>query len=118
MVDTIRKASYYYTTAPDKPGEGARLLQALRNAVVNLLAFHAFPSARKYQADFVPADASPAARLASLRRQSRATIRRYRGVGRALDAPRAACEAAPALRRRPLAPTAPGRRACGLPFFF
>ena len=57
MPDTIRKVSYYYTTAPDKPGEGARLLQALRNAGVNLLAFHAFPSARKSQADFVPADA-------------------------------------------------------------
>ena len=58
MADTIRKVSYYYTTAPDKPGEGARLLQALRNAGVNLLAFHAFPSARKSQADFVPADAA------------------------------------------------------------
>src|SRR5216117_2808326 len=58
MADTIRKVNYYYTTAPDKPGEGARLLQALRNAGVNLLAFHAFPSARKSQADFVPADAS------------------------------------------------------------
>ncbi len=52
MPDTIRKVNYYYTTAPDKPGEGARLLQALRNAGVNLLAFHAFPSARKSQADF------------------------------------------------------------------
>src|SRR5207237_454086 len=58
MADTIRKVSYYYTTAPDKPGEGARLLQALRNAGVNLLAFHAFPSARKSQADFVPAGAA------------------------------------------------------------
>ena len=58
MADTIRKVNYYYTTAPDKPGEGARLLQALRNAGVNLLAFHAFPSARKSQADFVPADAT------------------------------------------------------------
>jgi hypothetical protein len=56
--DTIRKVSYYYTTVPDKPGEGAKILQALRNAGVNLLAFHAFPSARKSQADFVPADAA------------------------------------------------------------
>ncbi|MGH7548851.1 MAG: hypothetical protein ACREMM_11845 [Gemmatimonadales bacterium] len=56
MADTIRRVSYYYTTAPDKPGEGARLLQALRNAGVNLLAFHAFPRARKSQADFVPSD--------------------------------------------------------------
>jgi prephenate dehydratase len=58
MPDTIRKVSYYYTTVPDKPGEGAKMLQALRNAGVNLLAFHAFPSARKSQADFVPVDAA------------------------------------------------------------
>jgi prephenate dehydratase len=58
MAETIRKVSYYYTTIPDKPGEGARLLEALRGAGVNLLAFHAFPSARKAQVDFVPADAA------------------------------------------------------------
>ncbi len=64
MADTIRKVSYYYTTAPDKAGEGARLLQVLRNAGVNLLAFHAFPSARKSQLDFVPSDASALAAAA------------------------------------------------------
>ena len=57
MADTIRKVNYFYTTAPDKPGEGARVLEALRRAGINLLAFHAFPSARKSQLDFVPADA-------------------------------------------------------------
>jgi prephenate dehydratase len=70
MADTIRKVSYYYTTIPDKPGEGARLLEALRDAGVNLLAFHAFPSARKAQVDFVPADAaafSAAAKHAKIR---------------------------------------------------
>src|SRR5256712_10051036 len=56
MPDMIRQVDYYYTMAPDKAGEGARLLGALRNAGVNLLAFSAFPSARKSQADFVPAD--------------------------------------------------------------
>src|SRR5213595_46247 len=58
MAGTIRRVSYYYTTIPDKPGEGRRLLDALRSAGVNLLALHAFPSARKAQVDFVPADAS------------------------------------------------------------
>src|SRR5881409_2649229 len=58
MPDTIRRVSYFYTTISDKPGEGARLLQVLRTAGVNLLAFHAFPSARKSQVDFVPADAT------------------------------------------------------------
>ncbi|PYO41273.1 MAG: hypothetical protein DMD33_14440 [Gemmatimonadetes bacterium] len=57
MPDTIRRVSYYYTTISDKPGEGARLLETMRSAGVNLLAFHAFPSARKAQVDFVPADA-------------------------------------------------------------
>ncbi len=57
MTDSIRKVSYYYTTISDKPGEGARLLATLRSAGVNLLAFHAFPSARKAQVDFVPSDA-------------------------------------------------------------
>ena len=58
MADTIRKVSYYYTALSDKPGEGARLLRALRSAGVNLLALHAFPSARKAQVDFVPSDAT------------------------------------------------------------
>ncbi|MBI4345634.1 MAG: hypothetical protein HY553_02190 [Elusimicrobia bacterium] len=63
MTDMIRRVEYYYTTAPDKPGEGARLLGILKSAGVNLLAFTAFPSARKAQVDFVPAD--PAAFVAA-----------------------------------------------------
>lgn len=58
MADNIRLVDYYYTIAPDKPGEGARLLGSLRSAGVNLLAFSAFPSARKSQVDFVPADSA------------------------------------------------------------
>jgi hypothetical protein len=58
MADTIRKVSYYYTTISDKPGEGVRLLDVLKRAGVNLLALHAFPSARKAQVDLVPADAT------------------------------------------------------------
>ena len=55
-MDTVRRVDYYYTTAPDKPGEGARVLGVFRDAGVNLLAFHAFPSARRTQLDFVPQD--------------------------------------------------------------
>ena len=58
MADMIRKVDYYYTSAPDKPGGGARILGALRDAGVNLLAFTAFPSARRSQLDFVPADSA------------------------------------------------------------
>src|SRR5204863_414539 len=41
----------------DKPGAGAHIFGALRDAGVSLLAVHAFPSARKSQIDVVPADA-------------------------------------------------------------
>ena len=58
MADTIRKVTYFYTTISDKPGEGARLLETMRSNGVNLLACHAFPSARKAQVDFVPIDAA------------------------------------------------------------
>ncbi|MGH7529158.1 MAG: hypothetical protein ACREMN_02150 [Gemmatimonadales bacterium] len=58
MADTIRKMDYFYVTAPDKPGEGARVLGALRDAGVNLTAVHAFPSARRSQIDVVPADSA------------------------------------------------------------
>jgi len=57
MSEMVRKVDYYYTPASNKPGEGARLLDALRRAGVPLLAVHGFPSARKAQIDFVPIDA-------------------------------------------------------------
>jgi predicted amino acid-binding ACT domain protein len=58
MPDTIRVADYYYATTPDKAGEGARLLGALRDARTNLLAISAFPSQRKTQVDFIPSDSA------------------------------------------------------------
>jgi hypothetical protein len=44
--------------APDKAGEGARALQTLRDAGVNLLAFTGFPVGKRCQLDFVPEDPS------------------------------------------------------------
>ena len=58
MADTIRVVDYYYTTTPDKPGEGSRLLGILRGGRTNLLALSAFPSQRKTQVDFVPSDSA------------------------------------------------------------
>ena len=58
MPDTIRVVDYYYTTTPDKAGEGAKLLGVLRDARTNLLALSAFPSKRKTQVDFVPSDSA------------------------------------------------------------
>ena len=57
MAETIRLIDYYYIETPDKPGEGARILQGLRDAGVFLLAFSGFPKGRRAQLDFVPANA-------------------------------------------------------------
>jgi hypothetical protein len=54
MPDTIRKLDYFAAQIPDKPGEGARILQGLQTEGVNLLAFSGFPSGKKAQVDFVP----------------------------------------------------------------
>ena len=56
MPDTIRLVDYFYIQTSDKPGEGARILGTLRDADVNLLVFHAFPSGRRAQLVFVPSN--------------------------------------------------------------
>ena len=56
MAETIRRVDYFYVTAPNKPGEGARALSTLKEAGINLLAFSGFPSGRRSQIDFVPED--------------------------------------------------------------
>jgi hypothetical protein len=58
MPDAIRVVDYFYVTAPDKPGEGARVLNVLKEAGVNLVAFSAFPEGRRTQLDFFPADSA------------------------------------------------------------
>ncbi len=54
MADRIRKVAYYYTVVPNRPGAGAKILRALREAKVNLLAFSGFPEQGGAQLDFVP----------------------------------------------------------------
>lgn len=69
-METIRKVEYFAMDVADKPGEGARILGALRSAGVNLLAFTGFPSGRRAQIDFIPDDAvafKAAARRAGLK---------------------------------------------------
>ncbi len=58
MAETIRKVDYFAMDVPDKPGEGARVLGALADAGVNLLAFTGFPVGRRAQIDFIPEDAA------------------------------------------------------------
>jgi len=56
MSDIIRKVDYFYIKAANKPGEGARVLRALREEGINLLAFSGFPQGQKAQIDFIPED--------------------------------------------------------------
>jgi hypothetical protein len=58
MADTVRVVEYFYLTAPQKPGVGAAVLNELRQAGVNLLAFSGFPAGRGAQLDFIPEDAA------------------------------------------------------------
>jgi len=65
MADQIRRVDYYYVEVPDKPGEGVRILGALKEAGVNLLSFTAFPSAKgKTQIDLVALDGNTLTRAA------------------------------------------------------
>lgn len=58
MADKIRRVEYYYVNVPDKPGEGARILGALKEAGVNLLSLTAFPDGKgTTQIDFVTENA-------------------------------------------------------------
>jgi len=57
MADTVQRVEYYYVTVPDTPGEGQRLLSALKDSGVNLLAFLGFPlGGGQSQLDLVPED--------------------------------------------------------------
>ena len=56
MADIVKKVAYFAMDVPDKPGEGTRVLGALAEAGVNLLAFTGFPSGRKSQLDIIPED--------------------------------------------------------------
>lgn len=65
MADRVRKVSYCYLKVPSRPGQGARVLAALREAGVNLLAYTGFPaSGGKAQIDLVSDDPSAVARVA------------------------------------------------------
>ncbi len=59
MPTTIRQVEYAYVMVASRPGEGARILEALREASVNLLAFSGFPQGRgKAQVDIVTDDSA------------------------------------------------------------
>ena len=64
MGDTIRKIDYFHVDAKNKAGEGAKMLTALWESGVNLLALTGFPSGRKAQIDLIPEDAGSLKKIA------------------------------------------------------
>ena len=58
MAMNAKKVSYFAMQIPNRSGEAARILTALANARVNLLAFTGFPSGNSSQVDFIPANTS------------------------------------------------------------
>jgi hypothetical protein len=53
MTESIRKVDYFKMETPNRPGEAARILGALKNDGVNLLVFSGFPQGRRSQLDFI-----------------------------------------------------------------
>ncbi|MFQ5872201.1 MAG: hypothetical protein ACE5JL_00165 [Dehalococcoidia bacterium] len=71
MADVVRRIEYYYTEVPDRPRAGAKVLNALKEARVNLVAYTGFPTTGgRAQFDFVPSN-----RAAFLRAARKAGIK-------------------------------------------
>ena len=67
MADRVRKVSYCYFLVPSRPGQGAAILSAVREAGIDLLAYTGFPvGGGRAQIDLVSDD------LAGIRRVARA----------------------------------------------
>ena len=64
MTDSLRKVDYFYTFVPNTAGQGSKILTALADEGVNLLAFSGFPSGRRAQLDLVPEDSAALKRAA------------------------------------------------------
>ncbi len=82
---SIHKADYYKMKVSQRPGAGARLLEALKAAGVNLLAFTGFPAGGGAQVDFIPENGArfrQAAKKAGLRISGRKTVFVARGDDR------------------------------------
>lgn len=77
MPSTIRKVSYAYVEIPDKSGELARVLDALRDGNVNLLGFSGFPQGRaKSQLDLFTDDLNGLKTVAKQRKWKLSRIKR------------------------------------------
>jgi len=80
---TAQKVSYFAMQIPNRAGEAGRILTGLAKAGVNLLAFTGFPSGRRSQMDFIPANPATflaVARGMKLRLRDRKTAFLIRGT--------------------------------------
>lgn len=65
MADQVRKVSYAYVMVPDRPGRGGDVLDQVRKAGINMLAFSGFPSGKgKAQLDIVVDRLAPLQKIA------------------------------------------------------
>ncbi len=65
MADRVKKIKYCYVTVPSRAGQGKKILDELKAADVNLLAFSGFPSkGGKAQLDLVPQNMTALRQLA------------------------------------------------------
>ncbi len=82
---SIRKVDYYSMKVKNRPGAGSALLNAMKAAGVNLLAFTGFPAGGGAQVDFIPQNRAKfvkAARKAKLKISARKTVFLVRGSDR------------------------------------
>lgn len=66
MADTVRKSDYFKALIPNKPGEGAKVLNALKDAGVNLVGLWGYPMGKGKQAalELIPETAAGFGKLA------------------------------------------------------
>ncbi len=65
MADRVKKINYCYVTVPSRAGQGKKILDELKGAGVNLLAFSGFPTkGGKAQLDLVPQNMTALRQLA------------------------------------------------------
>ena len=86
MATIVRKTVYFSMRAPNRAGQGARLLRTLAAHGVNLLAFTGFPNAGGAQVDFIPQDISKfssAARKLGMKVSKRKTVFLAQGTDKA-----------------------------------
>jgi prephenate dehydratase len=85
MATSIRRTAYFSMRTPNRPGQGAKLLNGLAAHGVNLLAFTGFPNAGGAQVDFIPYDVAQftrAARKLGLKLSPKKTVFLAQGTDR------------------------------------